>query len=107
MYDNIGILTPKNSSNINNNINSPSILKYILENLNSSEIKKRNIDSFLNREEKISFFDIDNENNKNDLTLSLKKSKINNNSNIKEDNDYTDKEIDRLITKIKEQNLKK
>ena len=101
-YDNIFSL--KNSRNINTKIYSPSSIKYNSEELHSSEIKN-NVESFLTREGKVSFFV--NENNKSDLTLSLKKSKTNNDSNEKENKDKTDKEINRLINKIKEQNLKK
>ena len=105
-YDNIATLSPKNSRNMNEKNISPSLLKYNSDELNSSEIKKRNAESFLTRGGKISFFDIDNENNRNDYSHSFKKSKmINNNSNKKDERNIIDEEINKLINKIREKNL--
>ena len=105
-YDNIATLSPKNSRNMNEKNISPSLLKYNSDELNSSEIKKRNAESFLTRGGKISFFDIDNENNRNDYSHSFKKSKmINNNSNKKDERNIIDEEINKLINKIREKNV--
>ena len=105
-YDNIATLSPKNSRNMNEKNISPSLLKYNSDELNSSEIKKRNAESFLTRGGKISFFDIDNENNRNDYSHSFKKSKmINNNSNKKDERNIINEEINKLINKIREKNL--
>ena len=103
-----GITYDETANNTNEKINSPSsLLKLNPEELNSSEIKKKNGESFFTRG-KISFLEIDNDKNKNYFSIFKKNylNNINNSENKKEEED-TSKIIDNLLKKIRENNIEK
>ena len=103
-----GITYDETANNTNEKVNSPSsLLKLNPDELNSSEIKKKNGESFFTRG-KISFLEIDNDNNKNYSSIFKKNylNNINNSENKKEEED-TSKIIDNLLKKIRENNIEK
>ena len=99
-----GITYDETANNTNEKVNSPSsLLKLNPDELNSSEIKKKNGESFFTKG-KISFLEIENDNKKNYSKI-FKKNYLNNISNSekkKEDDSY--KIINDLLNKIKSKN---
>ena len=100
-------ITYEDTVNNTNEKNNSSTLKLNSDELNSSEIKKKNGESFFTRG-KISFLEIDNDNNKNYSSIFKKNylNNINNSENKKEEED-TSKIIDNLLKKIRENNIEK
>ena len=99
-----GITYDETANNTNEKVNSPSsLLKLNPDELNSSEIKKKNGESFFTKG-KISFLEIENDNKKNYSKIFKKNylNNINNSEKKKEDDSY--KIINDLLNKIKSKN---
>ncbi len=100
-----GITYDETANNTNEKVNSPSsLLKLNPDELNSSEIKKKNGESFFTKG-KISFLEIENDNKKNYSKIFKKNylNNINNSEKKKEDDSY--KIINDLLNKIKSKNI--